>query len=93
MEKRVVIENNTAFQAARFEAIKRRQSWYIPCWEDGRGNGFYIEGVKENVTEDDENRSWEVKLPIEGRCEGCILETGAVTRATIHGSRDGVKID
>ena len=88
------MENNTAFQSARFEAIKRRQSWHIQCWEDtSKGNGFYVEGVEENVTEDDENRSWEVKLPIEGRCEGYILENGAVTRATIHCSRDGVKID
>lgn len=87
------MENNTAFQGARFEAIKRRQAWYIPCWEDGKGNGFYTEGIEENVKTEGETRSWNVKVPIEGKCMGFIFENGTVTPATLHCTMKGVKID
>ena len=87
------MENNTAFQSARFEAIKRRQSWHIQCWEDGKGNGFYVEGMEENVTGDENSRSWEVKVPVEGKCQAFIFEDGAVIPATVHCTVEGVAID
>jgi hypothetical protein len=89
------MKNNTAFQSARFEAIKRRQKWHIQCWEDtSKGNGFYVEGMEENIhTKDESSRSWEVKVPVEGKCQAFIFEDGAVTPATVHCTVEGVAID
>ena len=88
------MENNTAFQLARFEAIKRRQSWHIQCWEDGKGNGFYVEGMEENIhAKDETSRSWEVKVPVEGKFQAFIFENGGVAPATVHCTVEGVSID